>query len=256
MSKDIHQRWYRHKSELRKRKHVNNYLQHAWDKYGEDDFEFEILEECEVDFLAVREVWWMKKLKSFKRRYGYNIVDKDERGKCTQAYRDHQRKKRLAYLSENPVRWYRVDLKSLEYELVNGVDVKRLWSPGNGVAYIQESRWVGDKTLLRLRGRYEKYLATQFAVTSVVLARSEDEYWEFPSISQACKFLYGSDVNTMVIRKAIDTRTRIGRKGKFVCYSFSSLSHMKENIALYERSYRRTIEGEYRKLADRVSLGG
>lgn len=45
-SKDIHGRFYTHRYELRKQKHHCRYLQNAWDKYGESNFVFEILEEC------------------------------------------------------------------------------------------------------------------------------------------------------------------------------------------------------------------
>lgn len=43
-SNNIQLRWNIHKSELRRNTHHNNYLQHAWNKYGEDNFIFEIIE--------------------------------------------------------------------------------------------------------------------------------------------------------------------------------------------------------------------
>jgi group I intron endonuclease len=39
-------RFWHHINQLRKNKHKNSYLQHAWNRYGEDDFEFKILEIC------------------------------------------------------------------------------------------------------------------------------------------------------------------------------------------------------------------
>ena len=41
-SKDIYKRWNRHKNELNKKKHINIILQRAWNKYGSDNFLFEI----------------------------------------------------------------------------------------------------------------------------------------------------------------------------------------------------------------------
>lgn len=43
-SKDIYGRWVRHKRSLNIGKHHNHHLQNAWDLYGEDCFEFHILE--------------------------------------------------------------------------------------------------------------------------------------------------------------------------------------------------------------------
>ena len=44
---DIKRRFARHKMDLRKGKHHSIYLQRAWDKYGEDSFEFIVLAVCE-----------------------------------------------------------------------------------------------------------------------------------------------------------------------------------------------------------------
>lgn len=42
---DIRGRWNRHKSDLCSNKHHNQYLQRAWNKYGEDDFVFQLIEQ-------------------------------------------------------------------------------------------------------------------------------------------------------------------------------------------------------------------
>ena len=43
-SLDVESRKYSHYYTLRRNKHGNAYLQRAWNKYGEDNFEFSILE--------------------------------------------------------------------------------------------------------------------------------------------------------------------------------------------------------------------
>ena len=45
-SNNIQQRWREHKSHLRRNKHVNRWLQRAWNKYGEDTFVFSVVYEC------------------------------------------------------------------------------------------------------------------------------------------------------------------------------------------------------------------
>lgn len=52
---NISARWNRHKNSLRKNMHENPHLQNAWNKYGEEAFEFVVLEECDVEQLLERE---------------------------------------------------------------------------------------------------------------------------------------------------------------------------------------------------------
>lgn len=46
---NIYKRWNSHKSLLRKGTHHSQYLQRAWNKYGEDNFEFIIFMVCELE---------------------------------------------------------------------------------------------------------------------------------------------------------------------------------------------------------------
>jgi len=50
-SKKIEKKWKTHLNQLRNKKHINCILQNAWNKYGEDNFIFEIVEECELEKL-------------------------------------------------------------------------------------------------------------------------------------------------------------------------------------------------------------
>ena len=61
-SVDIRTRWWQHKSQLRLNKHINTYLQNSWNKYGEDNFEFSVIEFCEIDKLDEREIYWINEL--------------------------------------------------------------------------------------------------------------------------------------------------------------------------------------------------
>lgn len=66
-------RWDCHRSLLRNNKHDNSYLQHAWNKYGENAFEFIIVEECTVDELNDKEKYWIQYYKD--QGLAYNILD-------------------------------------------------------------------------------------------------------------------------------------------------------------------------------------
>lgn len=80
-SVEIEQRWKRHKRELNQNKHINEYLQRSWNKYGEDLFVFEIIEKCDVNELDDKERFWIKYHKSNNYIYGYNLDDGGRVGK-------------------------------------------------------------------------------------------------------------------------------------------------------------------------------
>ena len=68
---DINQRWNRHKNALKKNKHENLHLQRAYNKYGEDAFYCETIEE--TTDLLLREQHYLDTLKPYDINIGYNI---------------------------------------------------------------------------------------------------------------------------------------------------------------------------------------
>jgi group I intron endonuclease len=66
-------RFYHHLSMLRANKHKNKYLQHSFNKYGEDNFEFSIIEVCTKENCLIREQYWIDKLEVTNKKQGYNI---------------------------------------------------------------------------------------------------------------------------------------------------------------------------------------
>jgi group I intron endonuclease len=63
-----------HKCSLIKNQHVNQYLQNAWNKYGAENFHFEVLEYCIKEILVFREQYWIDKLQSANDKFGYNMA--------------------------------------------------------------------------------------------------------------------------------------------------------------------------------------
>lgn len=59
----IKSRWARHRADLRKNKHWNKHIQSSWNKYGEVNFTFEVIEECNKHDLLVREQYYLDNLK-------------------------------------------------------------------------------------------------------------------------------------------------------------------------------------------------
>lgn len=70
---DLRKRWYWHKSDLRRGKHHNRYLQSAWKKHGESCFTFEVLELAMfVEHLHEREQYWLDYFQAYNSKHGFN----------------------------------------------------------------------------------------------------------------------------------------------------------------------------------------
>lgn len=81
---NIEQRWNKHKALLRHNKHENIKLQNSWNKHGEDNFEFSVIEECVENELIQKEQYYLDTLlfaqefiKGFNKKFyefGYNLT--------------------------------------------------------------------------------------------------------------------------------------------------------------------------------------
>lgn len=113
-SKHIQKRWNEHKMHLRNNKHYNQYLQHAWNKYGEENFEFSILEECDCDKIDDLEIHHIKEHNSTEKERGYNLQfgGKGEKIRDSQTLIENLRK---AHEYEyRPVNQYSFDLQFIK----------------------------------------------------------------------------------------------------------------------------------------------
>jgi hypothetical protein len=88
-SKDIVEyRWPKHKKELRAKRHKNDYLQNAWNKYGENNFDVVIVEQVHQGILLEVEQHYLNIAKSEQDKC-YNLKFKSEGGDIS----DYSRKK-------------------------------------------------------------------------------------------------------------------------------------------------------------------
>lgn len=75
-SVNVHSRILEHKRELRLNIHQNKHLQSSWNKRGEGDFTFELLEECAIEDLQQREQYYLDNYINFSE--DYNILRDSE----------------------------------------------------------------------------------------------------------------------------------------------------------------------------------
>jgi group I intron endonuclease len=95
-SKNIEKRWKTHKNQLRRKKHINSILQSAWNKYGEENFIFEIIEECSKDKLFETEQKYLDTLPKYniglKSSGGDNLTNNPNRNEIIQNIIDGTKK--------------------------------------------------------------------------------------------------------------------------------------------------------------------
>ena len=128
-SKNIYSRWYQHKKKLNDNIHGNAHLQNAWNKYGEKNFKFEIIEQCINELQFEREQYYLNKLNPFDNN-GYNIVRQISKEymsdhymikKCDMCGNDYSTFSNLAKYCEECK-------KEMRYE---DYKEKKLWTPKN-----------------------------------------------------------------------------------------------------------------------------
>ncbi|MGG3889605.1 GIY-YIG nuclease family protein [Metabacillus fastidiosus] len=71
---NIKKRWQAHKSYLNINQHSNRYLQNAWNKYGEENFKFKVIDNfIDQSLILLREQYWIDYFQSADEECGYNI---------------------------------------------------------------------------------------------------------------------------------------------------------------------------------------
>lgn len=88
-SVNIEKRWREHIYAFRRGDHTNVYFQRAWNKYGEENFIFEIIEECLIENLNDKESFYILKFQATNPQYGYNRTFGGESPKMTPEYKEY-----------------------------------------------------------------------------------------------------------------------------------------------------------------------
>ena len=83
----LNHRWPNHICCLNSGIHHNKHLQYAWFKYGEENFGFVIIEECQEDQLDAKEMYYINLYKSYIPEFGYNKTLGGEGGRATEETR-------------------------------------------------------------------------------------------------------------------------------------------------------------------------
>ena len=131
-SVNIEKRWRKHKSVYGNPNahEYDYYLYRAMRKYGIDNFDFEVIEECSSDLLNDKEKYWIEKYDSY--RNGYNQTAGGESG-------GHSIKISISQLEriDNLLKNAELSIKTIadmfgvSYEMIQGINTGRHWHRDN-----------------------------------------------------------------------------------------------------------------------------
>lgn len=88
-ARNIEERWKNHKSDLKHNRHYNTHLQSSWNKYGEENFVFIVLCECEENKLYELEQYYIFTLDALNSEIGYNKAWGGRTGRPTKEAKQH-----------------------------------------------------------------------------------------------------------------------------------------------------------------------
>lgn len=228
----IQARLRQHKSHLLKNIHCNKHLQSSFNKYGLENFSFELIEECEIDNLINREQYWIDFLQTTNREKGYNKREKADSNNGLK--RSDEARKNMSNSKKG-----KNFLSDEHYKKL--ADLKR-GVPNIGAINYQASLTDEQKTAnayRALEGRKKKAeergsFNTEKGQLSYKLKRGQKifQYDEnnnlvnsFLTISDALKFLNMSVKNTSCIKNQLDTNKLY--KG----YFWESIERTNSNIS-------------------------
>lgn len=161
-SQTIRQRIINHKSSLRLNKHANIHLQRAFNKYGEVNFSFELIEYCTTTVLLDREQYYIDLYDSYNKGFNRMPLASSPRGRV---YSEEERKRRN--LTRKPA-WNKGRARTEEEKVSHSLKMtgRKAWNKG-----VQKSE--EQKVAQRLKAKTKKPVLAFDKSTEVIVKEFE-----------------------------------------------------------------------------------
>lgn len=127
-SKNIHKRWNNHKSVYNNENahEYDYYLYRAMRKYGIENFTFDVIEECDINSLNDREIYWINYYDSYNN--GYNSTNGGDNGKSYVKISSDDLLKITNLLQNSDIKIQSIaDEFNVSYEMIQGINTGRHW---------------------------------------------------------------------------------------------------------------------------------
>lgn len=130
-SKNLYTRLQSHRSYLRANNHANKKLQNSWNKHGENNFQYFIIECCSENILLVREQYYIDTIKPW-----FNIIVKVQELKMPKESRIKMSNSRIEGFKKGTIKLYQekpIFQYSLEGQFIRGFNSIKEASKSTGV---------------------------------------------------------------------------------------------------------------------------
>lgn len=216
-AKDFKVRKRIHLNQLKQNKHHSYILQKAWNKYGNNNFEFIILEEVlDSRFLIKREQWWID-----NSNCEYNISKIANSSLGIKRRYETIEKCRIAHLGEKHPDW-RNKLKSKSQGGDNhwtkkkkfSIESRKKMSDSHNILY--KSGYIHPQLGTKLSIERIEKMRIQFSKPVIQKSKLDIFIKEWPSIKQAAKYLNISECGIVnCCKKKINYNTAAGYKWEY-----------------------------------------
>lgn len=159
---NILSRWRRHRTHANGNYHHSITFQRAWNKYGKEAFNIEILEYCDKDNLAEREQFWLDLLKPYDINIGYNIYDSSTTQVGMKRSKQAKENMRQAQLGSIRTQEHRDAIGAANRNLdkwphLNGSNCKCLECKEKRTTYAREHRWAEENNKPYKGRKFDKW---------------------------------------------------------------------------------------------------
>lgn len=185
---NVEDRYKSHLAELRRGAHANDYLTNAFNKYGEDSFEFKLIKACKRKYLDRFEKLYISIYNTMDRSYGYNLISG---GNAYKIYSKETRKK----ISESIKRFARENPEIIKKWADVRRGVKR--GPKSLEEIINQSKSINTLGIFRVSKHYESCIDLKRGFRWRYTVNVNDEHVEIQSVN-----LY--DLKMKVINKGYE----------------------------------------------------
>lgn len=208
-SKNIQQRLQTHRGELRQKHHCNYHLQNAWNKYGEKNFDYSVLEFCEENIRISREQYYVDTLKP-EYNISIGIVELPSYSKESRAKLSRVRKQRIADGLIEKTHCSKLFVYNLQGEFI-----KEFNSEMDACRELGLTRGGIQKTLSGENKQHHGYLlfrekqdfVTPYKKTKkvdkqykAIIVQNDTEYYEFKNAKECSEFF---NIHIVSVRGAI-----------------------------------------------------
>lgn len=126
-SKNISSRWRAHRTKYQTE---DTLLYRAMRKYGIDNFSFEVIEECDIDQLNDKEIFWIEYYNTHNLEKGYNLTDGGQ--KATKAILTEKEVLEIYELLKTPLSMEEIAKKySVTYHTISDINTGFTWIHSN-----------------------------------------------------------------------------------------------------------------------------